>query len=134
MKLNPDCVRDVLLSLEQLSDNGRVTFTFESFDFLREQLHLESYSTDEIEYHLRQCAMNGMLIGARFGSDGWFSIVDISPKAHEFLANIRDDQQWGKVKKGLSAIRNYSLSAIGAIAEGVTSSAISAYFSGQTNL
>ncbi len=133
MRLNPDCIRDLLMGLEQLSDTGRVTYIFDNIAAVQKHLHLESYSTNEIEYHLRQCEMNGMLVGAKFGSDGCFAILDISPKAHEFLANIRDDKQWGAVKKGLSAIRNYSLSAIGAIAEGVTSSAINAYFSGQTN-
>lgn len=133
MVRNPDCIRDVLLSLEHLSVNGRETFTFESFEALRELLHLEAYSVDEIEYHLRQCDMDGMLVGAKFGCHGDFYVRDISPKAHEFLANIRDEQQWGKVKSILSSIRSYSLSAIGATAEGVTSAAISAHFSGKLN-
>lgn len=46
---------------------------------------------------------------------------------HEFLESIRDDMRWSVVKKGLSAVRNYSLSAISSIAEGVTSAAISSY-------
>ena len=132
MRLNPDCIRDILLSLENLPDNGRTSFSFENFDDVREHLHLNLYSADEIEYHLRQCSMNDMLVGEKFGCDGQFVITDISPKAHEFLANIRDERQWHTVKSTLSAIRSCSLSAISSIAEGVTASAISAYFSGRT--
>ncbi|MBC3938549.1 hypothetical protein D4A47_06415 [Anaerotruncus massiliensis (ex Liu et al. 2021)] len=46
---------------------------------------------------------------------------------HEFLESIRDDDRWKRIKSGLSAIRNFSLSAISSIAEGVTSAAITAY-------
>ena len=60
-------------------------------------------------------------------------ILDLTPKGHQFIAQIRDSGQWKKVKNGLDAVRNYSLAAISAVAEGVTSAGISAYFSGKAN-
>lgn len=46
---------------------------------------------------------------------------------HEFLEKIRDSKHWSVIKKGLSAVRNYSLDTISSIASGVTSAAIAAY-------
>lgn len=48
---------------------------------------------------------------------------------HEFLNEIRDGKRWNKVKSITTAIRNYSLSAVSSIAEGVTNAAISAFLS-----
>jgi len=55
------------------------------------------------------------------------SVNDLTYQGHEFIAKIRDAQQWTAVKKGAKAVRNYSLSAIASIAEGVTAAAINAY-------
>lgn len=32
MKLNPDCIRDTLMALEEVSTTGGVTYTFASFE------------------------------------------------------------------------------------------------------
>ncbi len=107
MKLNPDCTRDILLALEELIENGRVQFIFESFDDVRESLHLDKHSTEEIEYHLRQCDMSGLLVGSGFPCSGGFLITDISPKAHQFLANTRPKTIWEKVKAvGKKGLKN----------------------------
>lgn len=54
-------------------------------------------------------------------------VTMITYNGHELLEHIRDDCQWATVKKGLSAVRSYSLSAIQAIASGITEAAITAY-------
>ena len=46
---------------------------------------------------------------------------------HQFLDKIRDDNRWNRVKTGLSVIRDFSLSAINSVAEGMTNAAINAY-------
>lgn len=57
-----------------------------------------------------------------------FSAVESMTYAgHELLENIRDDGRWKAVTTGLAAVRNYSLSAISSLAEGITAGAISAY-------
>lgn len=125
MRLNPDCIRDILLSLEQLIITGGMTFTFNDFEELREYLHLEAYTADEIEYHLRQCDMNGMLVGASFSLDGGFNIRDLSPHAHEFLANIRSKSTYNIVKDILLKAGVFSLKAVVDVAASVATKHIS---------
>ena len=125
MKLNPDCIRDILIALESLSEDGHTNCIFPDFATLREHLDLMEYSENEIEYHLHQCDMNDFLIGAKFGADGSFSIKDISPKAHEFLANIRSDTVYTSVKNRLKQVGIYSLKSIVDVASTVASDFIS---------
>ena len=73
--------------------------------------------------------MFGLAVGTSNDDHYKIFVADLSPNGHEFLSKIRDNNQWSKVKTGLSAVRNYSLSAISSVAEGVTSAAISAYLS-----
>lgn len=111
MKLNPDCIRDVLMALEGITD-GRTSYTFHGFEGFIDYFNLTSYTADEIEYHLRQCDRNGFLVGSQFGCSGEFTIIDISPKAHEFLANIRSDTVYKAVKERLGKIGVFSLKAL----------------------
>lgn len=119
MKLNPDCIRDTLMALEGVSTTGGVTYTFASFEDFKGAASLEAYSADEIEYHLRQCDMCGFLVGARFGADGSFSVRDISPSAHEFLANIRSDTVYNAAKGKLAKAGVFSLKALVEVAASV---------------
>lgn len=49
---------------------------------------------------------------------------DLTPAGHEFLANVRDDSNWNKIK-GISANIGFaSLKVVSAIAEGVATAAI----------
>ncbi|RKJ52555.1 DUF2513 domain-containing protein [bacterium 1XD42-1] len=98
---------------------------FHNYNDVREELHLTAYGTDELEYHLRQCEMAGMLVSAKFGASGSFSVRDISPKAHEFLANIRSDSVYHAVKEKLSKIGIFSIKAIVDVASAVAADCIS---------
>lgn len=55
------------------------------------------------------------------------SVKYLTFAGHEFLASVRDDSRWKRLKKALPSIRNYSLDAIKALSEGMTSAAINAY-------
>ena len=69
------------------------------------------YTDNEILYHLRQCEMAG-LIGEIFPHAGGFlySIADITPIGHEFLADIRSDTNWTKTKDIAQKVGSTSLS------------------------
>ena len=129
MKLNPDCVRDILMRIEEITD---ATTGFEYPDDCDDLL--KKYSDNELRYHICQCDMSGFFTSCKEDMTGTIEIIDLHPKGHELIAKIRDNNNWGKVKKGLSVVRDYSLSALSAIAEGVTSAAISSYFSSETGL
>ena len=98
MKLNPDCVRDILMTFEELCTDVDKTYIFSSFDEIPMKLpKLNKYPAEVLAYHIRQLDLSGMLFDAKFNRDG-FSFADITPRAHEFLANIRENKIWNGVK------------------------------------
>lgn len=101
MKLNPECMRSILLLVEDNVDFSHV-WTYSSND-IPEQL--SCYSHDEIVYHISQCKKSDLLTGVHFYDGGITVIIsDLTPAGHEFLANIRNDSIWSKVlSKGVGA-------------------------------
>ena len=140
LKLNHDCVRDCLLYLES---TGRVQISTDEYGI---ELSLDSipiqavfdgvtnWTNQDIFYALFNLEQIGYIDVSKMASNNCTSeywINYITFQGHEFLDSVRDDTRWQGIKKGLGAVRNYSLSAINAIAEGMTSGAISAYLSRQ---
>ena len=145
MKLNPDCIRDIMLVLEEklsVCDSPKgYYFQSSSVPGIISCVHEKGYSKEEVAYTVLQLAESGYIVTSSrdlcnitHHTFNPGSILYITPKGHEFIAKIRDTERWRKVKSGVSIIRDYSLSAIASIAEGITSAAISAFFSGQKNL
>ena len=62
--------------------------------------------------------------------DGGCTIIDLSPSAHEFLANIRKDTNWNKTKSIAKTVGSFSITALKEISVQVIASAISANFNG----
>ena len=116
MELNPDCIRGLLLTVEEKCDFCTPweyqQDTFES-DFLAE------YSHREILYHIKQADESNLIEGVHYYDGGSDVIIcDLTPKGHEFLANIRNDSLWKKV---LSKASGASLSILLAVAKDVAS-------------
>ena len=134
MKLNADCIRDVLLELEKsliyrTDEEGRLeknTVSLHDLDCI-----LIRYSKEDIFYTLSNLNQAGYINMTVKGADNSFYLCFVNCitfQGHEFLEKIRSDQSWSKVKAAAEAVRNYSLDAISAIANGVASAAITAYF------
>ena len=119
MRLNPDLIRDLLLYLEENTGIDH-DFTLDQFDKI--PAPLDKYSYEEILYHVKQCKMMDYLVNAKFFVGGGFMIDDITPKAHEFLADIRSDSNWNEVKAKAKAVGSFSLAALSQIAAQVISS------------
>lgn len=114
MELNPDCIRDILLDVERVV-NPKTRYCFPS----QSQKLLETYSKDEILYHILQCNYTGFFIGfQRYSRESCF-IGDLSPKGHQFLANIRQDTNWNKVKTVAETVGSKSLDVLSNIASDV---------------
>lgn len=122
MKLNPDCIRDILLVIEN-------TTTYEQdwdwdFNTLNEPL-LSSYSHDEILYHISQCNKAGLIDGCEFYFGATAGTVrDLSPYGHQFLADTRSDTVWNNVKTISQTIGANSIQTLTQIASGVISEII----------
>ena len=96
MKLNPDCIRDLLMSIEKVCSYER-RWAYSKDSPLPELF--PKYSHEEILYHLRYCANADLLNGTLFVGNGSFvKVGDLTPSGHEFLANIRNDTFFNKVK------------------------------------
>ena len=121
MKLNPDCIRDILLAVEAICDTGH---------YFDSRIDLEkipgNHDTEALAYHARQCDMAGMFYKFKRGIDGGWEVVDLTPKGHEFLSNIREDTIWNNVKTVSSKVGSKSLSAISQIASAIVTEIIKA--------
>lgn len=124
MKLNPNCIRDILIAVEE---NTGYNVYFDYPSEIDQAPTLSAYSDDEIRYHINQCE-KAYLIEIR-GRDigGNIGINDLTPHGHEFLANIRSDTVWNDVKEVSTKIGSSSLSAITQIASGVISALIKSH-------
>ena len=101
MKLNPNCIRDILITVEEHSDFYHQT----EYNIEDPFENLSKYSHDEILYHILQCEKSGLIDGVQYYDDGDLTdIRDLTPAGHEFLANIRNDTVWKKLaQKGKGA-------------------------------
>ena len=115
MKLNPDCIREILFAIEELSLPNSLVLSTQ----LKKKSNLSKYSDDEIDYHLQQLDWSGYIITPSKNKwiDGTFVINDLSPIGHEFISNIRQDNNWNKVKSIGKEVGTSTLSSFKTIAE-----------------
>ncbi|MDD6642719.1 MAG: DUF2513 domain-containing protein [Firmicutes bacterium] len=133
MVLNYECVRDVLLYLEAQdyfipTDSGVVEYCPVCIEQICSDL--PDYGESDVFYTLFNLGQAGYIDTTMLDSDN--GIMDIRVnyitfQGHEFLSKIKDNGHWSSVKKGLSVVRDCSLSAIGAIAQGITGALIDSY-------
>jgi hypothetical protein len=120
MRLNPDCIRDILLTVEE-----NTGFTkFMNFNSNSEYEKLSTYAKEEVLYHIRQCEESSLLTGAQWYLGGDCMISDLSPYGHQFLADIRSETNWNKTKEISKNIGSFSLDSLKQIASTVISELI----------
>ena len=90
MKLNPNCIRDILLTVEDNTGYMKHMIYPESKPYPL----LDKYDAEEVLYHINQCELTGFFTDVVKFIDRSCTILDLSPKGHEFLANIRTDENW----------------------------------------
>lgn len=134
MKLNPDCIRSVLLEIEKSLNLGtdseeNVYMGVLDMDDLCKAL--PKYTKEDVFYSLFNLDQAGYVKITVFWASGGIAtmccVEYMTYAGHQFLEGIRDPKMWSFVKSGLSAVRNYSLDAINAFASGVTGGAVSAF-------
>lgn len=126
MYLDPDCVRDILLTIEGCDAGEHVTTRT-----LREKL--QNYTLEQIEYTCMILGDGGLLELTQLpmpgrSLSGIKSIERLTYKGHEFLANIRNQNIWTGVKGVASKIGSKSLDALVQIASNVVTELIKAQF------
>lgn len=120
MKLNHDCIRDVLKHVE---NDLHFTEMKQSLS-----LSIDGYSHDEVTYTLMLLVDSGYIIGdIRKYNDGAVNVLykHLTMKGHELLDNIRDDNVWKTTKEKLSKISSVSIGIINDVASQVISNILS---------
>lgn len=136
MKLNPDCIRDVLLYLEEhLTYNHDIEYGIEhnsiTLTTIVEQLYKDhNYEPDDIKYSIEKLLEIEYIVSDKMTTGNNKSIIscsisDISYDGHTFLNTIRPDTVWQATKKGASKIGIMSMHALSSIAIKVAETIIS---------
>lgn len=119
MKIDNECVRDILFTIEEETDFDKGCFMIGA---AHKYERLRKYNEQgKILYHVRYLDMKGMIY---LPDQTIKNTYDLTPDGHEFLANIREDTNWKKIKSVSSSIGFASLKIVSAIAEGVATAAI----------
>ena len=119
MKLNQDCVRDLLLYLEEnLILNDLLSI---------ENISLKDYSTEELLYTADKLYEAGYINCSKKIYDNVDLVILVSSityKGHQFLDNIRDEKVFAKTKSILSTFKSVSIEIISETASKVISNII----------
>lgn len=126
MKLNPDCIRSILLEVEEVTDLEHMLRL--SVEKEPNEKYLASYPPKVVFYHVKQCELSGLLEGVSWFLDGGCLIRYLSPKGHEFLADISEDTNWNKTKEVAKKVGSNSLSTLIQISSNVISTIIQSQF------
>lgn len=118
MILNPDCIRDILLNVERCAFGEHL-----QLDELADRI--PSYTKEELWYTCIKLNEGGYLDLATAPVMGApipviIEVKDLTYLGHEFLNSIREKNNWGKVKSLAKQAGNFSLKALGNIAQEVT--------------
>lgn len=142
MKLNLDCVRQILLCVEANTGLRKYCFFIDSdfekvsTDIGREPISAPAYQTDllkhfdndELIYHINYCVKANLLSVYKPPDPYQIIITDLTPYGHDFLENIRDNQIWSDVKEASKKVGSKSLDAITQIASNVITQIIKNQF------
>lgn len=122
MRLNPDCIRDILMEIEENTSFG----TFYEYPSKKSDndSRLAKYDRNTVLYHIKQCELSGYLTDVHWYMEPSCLVVDLSPTAHQFLADIREDTNWNKTKDIAKSVGSNSLDALKQIASGVIATLI----------
>ncbi len=107
MKLNIDCVRDILLTIEKLGYEEQL-----NFDMLHERI--PAYSKEDLHYCLIKLDEANLLDiitvpVVRQHLPGIKSIHYLTVSGHEFLENVKSDNVWNRTKSVASKVGSFSL-------------------------
>ncbi|GIN33487.1 DUF2513 domain-containing protein [Bacillus licheniformis] len=119
MKLNHDCVRSILLELEEnLTLNDGVTlYQLKDFETFKE------YGYETSVYALTKLIEADFLNGSVSRADNkidYIGVGSITWDGHQFLDNIRDNAVWSKTKDAVKSLSSVSLSILSNVGESIT--------------
>lgn len=106
MRLNPECIKDVLLCL----DSVMLPDEYGDIEEIRPEAvttssTLEKYQQSELFYHIKQMFKTGLLEkGDQYINQDIAAIAGITPTGYQFLDASKNASLWSKV---LSTVKTY---------------------------
>ncbi|MGN1297706.1 MAG: DUF2513 domain-containing protein [Clostridia bacterium] len=104
MKLNNECVRDLLIYLEDNLNYHERLYVHE--------IKLKNYSSDELLYTAEKLKEANFLncFGGRYSKYNLpLSIDSITYQGHQFLDSIRDEDVWSNAKSKIKTVASVTL-------------------------
>lgn len=135
MKLNPDCMRDILFYLEEYLSISE-ELEFEEISMYDLAQHLD-YPIQEIANTLVILDETGYIISVRNDNDDRIAdlnVYRITYDGYQFIETIRPEPVWEKVKSTGKHIGSFSIDVITRVATTVLTSMINGYLTGALNL
>ncbi|MGF0223527.1 DUF2513 domain-containing protein [Bacillus velezensis] len=118
MKLRHECVRDILLTIEDVKEYN----IFLPIQKLLGQNKINNYSNDDVFYtlfKLEEAELIKLQVASFQEGDLPLGIIDMTYKGHEFLDNIRQSGVWSETKSLASKVGGASLTILSDVAAGV---------------
>lgn len=139
MRLNYDCIRDVLLVLEEKlevrwnDEDSNFNFNTIGLVSLKGYLSDKDYSQEDIFYSVHNLIQANYIISTSVKSGSQISnynITDITYEGHQFLQNIRPKTIWDKSKPVFKNLGTISVDIIKSVTSTVISDTINHYLPG----
>ena len=141
MRLNLDCVRDILLCVEENVDYRRGIEFFDSYSpdadipelnggIPKYNLPLfEKYGDKTTLYHVRYCLKDNLLEFDDRSIEPYIGISDLTPNGHAVLNDIRDQKVFERAKSVALSLSLASLPSIQQIISKMAKDIVNSYFS-----
>lgn len=123
MRLNPDCIRDILFYVEENTGYSEMIPFCTNLERFNIKLK-NDYPADVILYHLELCEEYGYLT-IYSHTMGAINVKRLSVSGHEFLENIRKDTNWNKTKEVAQNAGSASIEILSNVASNLISALIS---------
>lgn len=114
MKLDHECVRSILLTIEEKHKYGKVL----RLEEILQSDRLSEFNEDEIKYVLIKLADAEYITGQpQYGSNElvYFDCQGLTWNGHQFLDTIRDPKVWKKTKEIASKLTSVSITMLSSI-------------------
>ena len=125
MKLNPDCMREILLAIENCKYG-------EMLNFSQIVSQLPDYSKEDISYSCEKPYEAGFIdaVSKNYmrGDCPIIKVKNITYDGHQFLDNIREEDNWQKTKDIAKSVGSVSIPTLMQIATNVISSVVQSKF------
>lgn len=140
MKLNKDCIRAILIYIEdhciyEVDKFNKKRMHIVNLHELTQSVDVSIFLEDDIKYTIVKLLEGGYIIGSLIPKNSGvnFDIINISQltlRGHDLLDNIRPDPVWNKTKNILQKAGDFSL----AIMSQVAGETMAAYTKSMMNL